>query len=175
MNKIEMLEAALKEVEHRAMLIKAMGAPEEINCEYHKASGYIRALQEMEIFDDEQFNSALDVLNAALREAAKKTALPLTQENGSKEGCPNKDDSLTHAFSLDDKSKDVKPLAFMTISYSEFHVASTEIHGSALNLATCLARLISCLSMTGVDRRFIYAGITAGFQDAHLPLEDLKC
>lgn len=94
-------------------------------------------------------------------------------ESGSKEGCPRKDDSLTHAFSLDDKSKDVKPLAFMIISVSPSQMAQVEISGSSTDLATCLAKLISCLSQAGVDISYICAGIAAGLNDT--AEEDLKC
>lgn len=72
MNHQEMLKSAQEEVSARALRIKGMWSEDAIDCEYDKAFGYIIACNNLEVFDREQFEAAVDVLNAALRESTQK-------------------------------------------------------------------------------------------------------
>ena len=67
------------------------------------AQGYITGLRLLGVFTDRQFDAMLTLLETAMNavtQRIEKAASLLEQESGAKEGCPKKDDSLTHTNSI---------------------------------------------------------------------------
>ena len=153
MNKLQMFDKAVEEVEKKARLITAMPDADSINCEYHKAFGYLFSLRDLEVFDKEQYNVAVDLLDAALHAAIKNVPSGATNTEKDKANVSNQ--------SVSQNTEDVKEKAFIRVFVAENDSCQTEIRGSAVDVAASIAMIIGEAGTSGLPKRLLLSAIGA--------------
>lgn len=120
-----------------------------------------------------------DMANATARCASdlehKKAALGADNtESGSKEGRPERDNSLTHNQSVDEKVADVKRDngAYIIARHIRDDIGSFEAHGAPMELAVSCAAAISGLAER-IPKKFVVAAILSGCGHAGITMEEL--